>query len=665
MRAPVRWPQHALVFLAITTLVAAAYGNSLYGGFAYDNRFQILGDARLRAVTADNLRKLFTEDLWWPRGVSGLYRPVTKVTFLANYALFGNGERPLGYHLVNLGIHLLNALLVYRLALEVELPPMAAFWTAAFFATHPVTTEAVTNQVGRADLLAALVVLGGLLLYRRLQTQPNVVTLAALGVATAFGVLAKENAAILPALMLLSDVAFRRRPVVTAYAAVVLPLVAVWLWRAHLYADMPAVELPFVDNPLVAAGFWSARLTAFAVIARYFLLLVWPATLAPDYAYRQITPVGWTDPLALGGLALTAMLIAVAVRERRRAPAVAFLIGFFFVALLPMSNLLFPIGSIMAERFLYLPLVGFAGVIALAIPLVLRQPVVVAAVSSCIVLAYCGRTALRNRDWEDSLQLWTSAVAAVPDSFRAHQSRALALFHGDDLDGAIAEGERARTILDDLPPEQTDPTALYELGRFYSVKAERAGPERASWFERAAEVLGEAAAANRVRSELLRARAEARGRGREEVPDFGDSRIFYNYAAALMALGRPREAIEPLRWACHLTPDDAVPYNALGGAYLMAGEPEPAALVLLEALELEPENTNTLGLLAHAAHAIPEAGCTRQGGDGRLALDRSCPWLATRACNARQTLVTQLRAARATARAAAIVAKGGTCGATP
>ena len=665
MGAKLGWRRHAVVIVLLATLVAAAYGNSLQGGFPYDNRFQILEDLRLRAVTAENLRRLFTEDLWWPRAVGGAYRPLTKVTFLANYAAFGNGERPLGYHLVNLGLHLTNALLVYGLALDIGMPFMAAFWTAALFVSHPVATEAVTNLVGRADLLAALAVLAGLLLYRRLQRQPSAARLAALGAIVAFGVLAKENAAILPGMMLLADIVFRRRPVVRAYVAVALPLIALWLWRARLYANLPLVEIPFVDNPIVAADFWTGRLTAFKVLGKYCALLFWPATLACDYAYRQIALARWTDPLALGGLALVAVLVALAVGTRRRRPAVTFLVGFFFVALLPTSNLLFAIGSIMAERFLYLPLVGFAGGIAIAVPLVLRRPRLAAVVSSGIVLAYCGRTALRNRDWQDSLHLWSSAVAAAPESFRAHQSLALALTHGRDLEGAIAEGERARAILAGLPPEHTDPTTLYELGRLYVFKAERAGSERTRWYERAAEVLGEAAAANRLRSTLLRARAEAGGRRPEDVRDLGNALIFYHFATALMALGRHREAIEPLRWACHLAPEEVVPYDALGRAHLLAGEPEPAALVLLEATELAPGNAETLGLLAHAVGAIPEASCALQNAGGRLTLDRSCSWLVTHACRARRTLVAELRAAQATARADALAAEDGNCSKTP
>ena len=657
--------RHAVVAVLLTTLIVAAYGNSLQVGFPYDNWFQILADLRLQSVTTEHLRRLFTEDLWWPRAVSGLYRPVTKVTFLVNYAVFGNGDRPVGYHLVNLGLHLANALLVYQLALDIGMPFLTAFWCAAFFAAHPVATEAVTNLVGRADLLAALAVLGGLLLYRRLQTQPRRITLAALSTVAAFGVLAKENAAILPGLMLLSDAVFRRRPAVTAYAAVVLPLVAVWLWRAHLYAGLPAVEIPFVDNPLVAADFWTARLTALKVLWKCCALLFWPATLTCDYAYREIALARWTDPSALGGLTLVAVLVALAVRTRHRQPAAAFLIGFFFVALLPTSNLFFLIGSIMAERFLYLPLVGFAGGMALAIPIVLRRPRLAAVLSSAILLAYCGRTALRNRDWQDSLHLWSSTVAAAPESFRGHQSLALALMYDHDLDGAIAQGERARAILDGLPPEQTDPTTLYQLGRLYAFKAQGAGQERRRWYERAAEVLGKAAEANRVRTMLLRARVQAAGSRQADVRDIGNSAIFYHFAGALMALGRNREAIEPLRWARHLAPEDVRVYSALGTAHLLTGEPERAALVLLEAMELAPDDRQALGLFTRAVRAIPEAGCVVQSSDGRLTLDWSCPWLTIRACRARRMLVAELRAAQATARAAALMAEGAGCSETP
>jgi hypothetical protein len=76
MSAPRGWRQHAVVVVMLSALVAAAYGNSLQGGFPFDNRFQILEDVRLQAVTVDNVRRLFTEDLWWPRAVGGLYRPI-------------------------------------------------------------------------------------------------------------------------------------------------------------------------------------------------------------------------------------------------------------------------------------------------------------------------------------------------------------------------------------------------------------------------------------------------------------------------------------------------------------------------------------------------------------------------------------------------------------
>src|SRR5438093_932768 len=79
----------------------------------------------------------------------------------------GGGENPAGYHVLNLLLHWVNAVLVYCLALAVLTDARAAFFTAALFTTHPIATEAVTNIIGRADLLATLAVLGGTLLYLR------------------------------------------------------------------------------------------------------------------------------------------------------------------------------------------------------------------------------------------------------------------------------------------------------------------------------------------------------------------------------------------------------------------------------------------------------------------------------------------------------------------
>jgi hypothetical protein len=146
---------------AITLL---AYSNSFPAGFSLDSRGILLQD-RIHAATAENLQLILGHTYWWPYGESGLYRPVTTLTYLFNYAVLGNGDQPEGYHAINFLLHACNVLLVYLLARRWWKTGWKALAVAALWAVHPALTESVTNIAGRADLLAALAVLSGLWMY--------------------------------------------------------------------------------------------------------------------------------------------------------------------------------------------------------------------------------------------------------------------------------------------------------------------------------------------------------------------------------------------------------------------------------------------------------------------------------------------------------------------
>src|SRR5215472_12493179 len=108
---------HALRILALWALTVLAYSNSFRGGLVLDNSFAISQDTRIRALTSQNIHLILTEELWYNRSTTGLYRPLTTFSYLLNYAVLGNGTNTAGYHTVNLAIHLANILLVYWLGL--------------------------------------------------------------------------------------------------------------------------------------------------------------------------------------------------------------------------------------------------------------------------------------------------------------------------------------------------------------------------------------------------------------------------------------------------------------------------------------------------------------------------------------------------------------------
>ena len=125
--------------LALAALVAAAYANSLSAELTLDNKARILEDPRIREATPENIGLILQHSYWWPRGEAGLYRPMTTLSYLFNYAVLGNGEQPAGYHWVNFLLHLANVLLVFALARRLIREDLASFFIASIRPRYPST----------------------------------------------------------------------------------------------------------------------------------------------------------------------------------------------------------------------------------------------------------------------------------------------------------------------------------------------------------------------------------------------------------------------------------------------------------------------------------------------------------------------------------------------
>jgi tetratricopeptide (TPR) repeat protein len=677
--------QHLAVAAGLGALVGLAYANSLHAGFTLDNRLLLLEDPRLRATTSQNLGLILTQDYWFPTAVGGVYRPLATLSYLFNYAVLGNADRPEGYHVVNLLLHWGNAVLVYLLALLVIGTRGPAVLTAALFATHPIATEAVTNIIGRADILAAAAVLGGCLLHAsaaRAEGWRRALCLAALALVAAAGALSKENAVVIVGVILLYDLASERRaePVgrtVAPYAVVLAAIVAVWIVRAWLFAALAAPERPFVDNPLRGAGFWTARATAVKVLGRYLWTLLWPQALSCDWSFDQIAVVDWhfrrwEDWQAILAVAVVTAALAVAVRSRRTDPSLFFFVLLFFATALPTSNLVMTIGTIMAERLMYLPVVGFVGALVLGAHAIARRlgPRWATGILAVVVLAYGARTFARNADWRDDVSLWTAAVHTSPRSASAHQSLAFALVRQDgpgypNVDRSIAEGEAAVAILDagHLAPVDVPSSVFLELGTYYEIKAEQLrggtrdgtrGDSSAAlvWYRKAAAVLARAVEADRAYTAARRGWELARGRRPEEIVDLGNYALYVHVGDVALALSRPTEAIDAFTYMRHLAPNSADAHFGLGRAYVAAGRAEDAAVPLLQAIALDSHRDAAWQLLFDVYRRIDPAGCALAGTTDHPSLDRRCPLVHAHLCTAYAQLAAMYRGARQEALAA-------------
>jgi len=427
-------------------LALLPYANAITAGFVFDDTPDIRENTTITAQF-DWLGILAT-----PLPPGNLYRPFTVLTYTVNEKLLPGA--PLPFHAVNVLLHAAVTIFVWMIGRRL-FAPTTALIAAALFAVHPIHTEAVTGIVGRAELLAALFGLLTLLSAVRADhacapLQRGILNAVAL---TSFclALLSKESAITIVPLLMLFRIALRQESLANGlrrelrsldWAPYVFCIAAFLVLRALV---VERIYPSLLDNPLSFVPTVVRIRSAVAVIWDYFGLLNLPLVLAADYSYNQV-PIAstWLAPRFLAGCAL-ALISAVVVLHHRHA-GVRFAAALPFVTLAVTSNILFPIGTIKAERLLYLPSVGWAFAVSYLAELGFqsrRYRALTAVILMCMVGAFAARTWWRNCDWKDNATLYASMVNSAPNSSKAHYNLGNVLLEMNEYDNAIQQFERA------------------------------------------------------------------------------------------------------------------------------------------------------------------------------------------------------------------------------
>jgi hypothetical protein len=652
-----KYQPHLLASLALSLLTLLAFSNSFDGGFVLDNRALLLNDPRIREATAANLGLILRHTYWWPTGEGGVYRPFTTLSYLFNYAILGNGEHPGGYHWVNWLLHVLNVLLVYALANRFVRRFWPAFFVAAIWAVHPVLTEAVTNIVGRADVLAATGLLGGLLTYLK-SVESNGwwrwAWLAGLMAFTAIGVFSKENAVVLPAGIILYELVFwkqhrawkqHRDRILAGLAAVLAPMALMFYQRSAVLAASLHKEVPVTDNPILGAGFWAGRLTAVDVLVRYLSLVIWPARLSADYSWSQI-PIAHGSAGDWLALILILSLIPALVWLLRRNHDTFFFTCFALLWLAPVCNVVFPIGSIMAERFLYVPTLGVVVCVVLGIYAVAEHARVAAyqpIVLCCLITAtLAARTWVRNSDWKDDLSMATALVRAAPNSFKSHDFMANVLFASDpnhaNIDRVVAESEKSLAILDPLPDSQSQPDPYELAGRCYLFRGDYrkaiAALRRFLTIEKAE--FGE--------FERTLIPGGPSPQSAERITAVRQSDVYTLLSMAYLKSGDTDNAADAAAHARALDAPSPELYRQLARIALAQGRVDEAAVTFIEGAFVTSDGSLRKDLLDLYQH-MDRASCALKPGPRGPAIDPACPLVHAHLCAAAAGTIGTLEAA--------------------
>jgi tetratricopeptide (TPR) repeat protein len=552
---------------AVLVLVAAlaAYVNSLGNGFVWDDPIILSRQLVVFRSAGDVLAP--PRDI--PQFSPDYYRPLTIATYLFDRAV--GGERPFAFHLSVVATHALAALLVWAFAAQLlaasarqrgarapddSAQRVGALCAGLLFAVHPVHTESVAWAAGRSDVLATTFLLAALLAQGAWSSWRGT---AASGGAALAALGAKETGVALYPLALLRDLLLpptsrrRRDDWLRAYAGLALAgLVYVGL-RHHALGEAIG-SVPHAAPVVRGAG------EVIAAIGTYVGLLLWPS---PLNAYIDAIPSGPLPWLA-AALFAAASVVAASRWWQRGDGLPLFALAWVALTLVPSLAILWKIPDApLAERYLYLPSVGFClliGTLAARgwteIAGTARLAVVAGAIAVLLLAGVV--TVRRNPVWHDDLALWTDTETKSQTSGMAARNLGTAYQTLGRAAEARAAFARALTRRNDARGLQT---IHNNLGSLAMLDGDFDGARRA--YEQAL----------------------------SQAPNASDT--IFNLGLAILQGGgatpaAARQALPYFERAAQINPHDADIQAGLGQVRLILGERDRALTHLHRALELNP-----------------------------------------------------------------------------
>ena len=551
-------------------------------------------------------------------------RPVVNLSLAVNFAIGGLDVR--GYHVSNLAIHTVCALLMFGLVRRtLEGPgipgslgrrsPDLAFAAALIWALHPLNSEVVDYVIQRTESMMALFFLLTLYAAVRARNSGRRPWEVAAVVSCALGMACKESMATAPLVVVLYDRVFAFASLKGAFKArrrFYMALAATWLVLAAVIWSAPRSESAGFSTGISA---WTYLLNQAAIITEYLGLAVWPRSLVAFYGWPLPLTLGDVLPYALLVVALLAMTILALVRW----PKAGFLGAWFFITLAPASSIVPVATEVGAERRMYLPLMALVvlgAVVAVRLWDVVESRLQtrtaaarwVALAGIGVVCAALGlRTIGRNREYASPLSLARTIVERRPTPIAYHILGEQLIAAGEHQEGiaalqASAPGNsKARYFLG---------LALFNQGR-WGESIEQLDAFVRTWRlpYRLVPHWLEPSVVEVIAARTMMAHALARLQRWPEVAeqsrlildlDRSNAEAYGLLGNSLFFEGRYGEAVEPYRRYLEQRPNDVVTLTRLGMALATSDQPVEALAIFRRAVEVDPRDGDAQRNLAAA-----------------------------------------------------------------
>ena len=366
-----------------------------------------------------------------------LYRPLSLAMFAIEWQIAPG--KPMVGHLINVLFYAITCALLLMVLLRVfhRFNPAFALFVCLLWMVHPVHTEVVANIKSRDEIMSVFFLLLSVNLFISYHWKKSWSLLAGSLIAYFFALMSKEGAITFLLIMPLIGWYLSEKGKLSDIRVTVLfliPAIAYLLIRqAVLSAWATPANDTLLDNLLLAAPDIQTRVaTAILLLGKYLLLLILPLHLVSDYSYNQVPVTGWSDPFVLVSFVVYAAALIYAIIKVKRKSFLVFGILLFLVTMSIYSNLFALIGSSFAERFLYLPSIGFCMVItaiimlvfrvneqeqySLVLPVIFKKLKIPSILLVMIMVLFTIKTISRNSDWKDEYTLFSRDIERSPNS---------------------------------------------------------------------------------------------------------------------------------------------------------------------------------------------------------------------------------------------------------
>ena len=583
------------ISLAIFIITCIAFIPSLLNDYALDdfivivkNKFTQRGFAGITDILSRDTFAGMTEDNIMVLS-GGRYRPLSVVTFAMEQSLFG--DNPAISHFINLVLNALNGILLFRLLLAFRTKIAAPHWLvisgciALLYSLHPSHAESVINIKGRDDLLCLTFFLLGSIHLFKWSEKNSASFLAVSGLFYLLSLLSKESAitfvAVVPLFLYFFGNTEKKKIKIAGAVYLAIAVIALGIRQAAAGSDPKGITEEILNNPFLGANANEKFATLILIPLFYLKLLFYPYHLSYDYNYNQFPLTTFSDWQVWLSLVIHVCLFVYALKTFREKSIFSFSILFYFITFSIFSNFLFNIGTPFADRFMYLPSLGFCmALIALGYRIFKSRisgymPYVLSTLLTIILISYLVRDFDRSFDWKDNNTLFLADVTSTPNSVKSQINASLAyidLASGQTgqvkdslLNKAIPHLEKAMNIF----PEFVN--SYLNMGVIYNWKGDFEQAEY--WWKKAKEI--------------------SPNNGKLKEYEKVLSTHYLNKGLKYGTEHKIDSAISSLLHALKYDSSNAELYYNLGGAYYTAQRYDSAGYFWQRSLQLNPADERT------------------------------------------------------------------------